>query len=48
MIDEAVASGKGSNEVISLLHHFLSKYGWGELETILFADNCSGELTAAT
>ena len=43
LIDEADFLGKGSNTVISLIHHFFSKYGLGESEACLTADNCVGQ-----
>ena len=43
MIDEAVACGKGANQVISMLHHFLERYGIGEMHLHLHADNCCGQ-----
>ena len=43
LIDEAVDSGKGSNTIISYLHHFFENCGLGEKNLILQADNCSGQ-----
>jgi hypothetical protein len=43
MIDEAVSVGKGANTVISLLHHYLDHYSYGEQHLHLHADNCSGQ-----
>lgn len=43
VIPEAVLVSKGSNMVISLLHHFLSKYSSGETQMFLNADNCVGQ-----
>ena len=43
LIDEAVDCGKGSNSVISYLHHFFENHGFGEKNLILQADNCSGQ-----
>jgi hypothetical protein len=43
LIDEGMTSGKGSNMVISLLHHFLQNYGFGEKFLDLHCDNCSGQ-----
>ena len=40
VIDEASATSKGANTVISFLYHFLKVYGLGEKEVILHADNC--------
>ena len=41
LIDESVQAGKGSNCVVSLIHHFFENYGLGEVEVHLHADNCS-------
>ena len=35
--------GKGANCIVSLLHHYLSNYGFGETRLTLHADNCSGQ-----
>ena len=43
LIDEAVNTGKGSNAIISMLHHFFETYGLGESSLQLHADNCSGQ-----
>ena len=43
LIDEAASTGKGTNSVMSYLHHFLQYYGIGEKEMHLHADNCAGE-----
>ena len=43
LIDEASATGKGANTVISLLHHFFSMHTFGESSVHLHADNCSGQ-----
>lgn len=43
LIDEGMTSGQGSNMVISLLHHFLENYGFGEKFLDLHCDNCSGQ-----
>ena len=43
LIDEGMASGKGSNAVISYLHHFFNNYGVGEENVELHCDNCSGQ-----
>ena len=43
LIDEGVSSGKGSNSVISYLHHFFSKYGLKERQVDLHCDNCAGQ-----
>ncbi|KAK7486304.1 hypothetical protein BaRGS_00022474 [Batillaria attramentaria] len=38
-----MCSSKGSNMVISLLHHFLENYGLGEMSMDVHCDNCSGQ-----
>ena len=43
LIDEASATGKGANTVISLLHHFFTTNMFGESFVYLHADNCSGQ-----
>ena len=43
LIDEASATGKGANTVVSLLHHFFSTHTFGESSVHLHADNCSGQ-----
>jgi len=43
LIDEACATSKGANAVVSYHHHFLEYYGLGEKKLILHADNCSGQ-----
>ena len=43
LIDEASDTGKGSNTIISLLHHFFKVHGLGEREVHLHADNCIGQ-----
>ena len=43
VIPEAALVSKGSNMVISLLHHFLLKYGGGVNQIFLNADNCVGQ-----
>ncbi|XP_070173725.1 uncharacterized protein [Littorina saxatilis] len=43
LIDEGMSSSKGSNMVISLLHHFLENFGVGERRMELHCDNCSGQ-----
>lgn len=39
------AGVKGSNGVISMLHHCLTTFGSGEKECIIHCDNCAGTLT---
>ncbi|MEQ2183970.1 hypothetical protein GOODEAATRI_003331, partial [Goodea atripinnis] len=41
--DEGMSSGKGSNEVISYMHHFLTHFGFGETDVDLHCDNCTGQ-----
>ena len=43
LIDEGMATSKGSDAVISYLHHFFSTYGLGEEDLQLHCDNCSGQ-----
>ena len=43
LIDEAVDCGKGSNSIISYLHHFFTNFGLGERNLVLQADNCAGQ-----
>lgn len=43
LIDEGMATSKGSNAVINYLHHFFENYGVGETHVDLHADNCSGQ-----
>ena len=39
LIDEAVDMGKGSNAIVSMLHHFFAHHGLGEERVHLHADN---------
>ena len=43
LIDEASDTGKGSNTIVSMLHHFFSEHGLGETHVHLHADNCVGQ-----
>ena len=43
LIDEAINTGKGANNIISMLHHFLQTHNLGETQLHLHADNCSGQ-----
>lgn len=43
LIDEGMASTKGSNAIISYLHHFFTNHGLGEENLRLHCDNCSGQ-----
>ena len=42
LFDEAVDMGKGTNAVVSMLHHF-EVHGLGEKDVHLHADNCAGQ-----
>ena len=44
LIDEASDVGKGSNAIISWLHHLFQVHGLGEREVHLHADNCGGKI----
>ena len=43
LIDEAVDMGKGSNAIVSMLHHYFAHHGLGEKRVHLHADNCGGQ-----
>ncbi len=43
LIDESVDVGKGSNAIVSMLHHFFEFHGLGEQKVHLHADNCGGQ-----
>ncbi|XP_066913328.1 uncharacterized protein [Clytia hemisphaerica] len=43
LIDEICTTGKGANATISYLHYFFERYGMGETDVYLHADNCSGQ-----
>ena len=43
LIDEAENPGKGADCVISLVHHYLGKYGHSEKAVYLHADNCTAQ-----
>ena len=43
LIDEAVNTGKGANNIISMLHHFLETHNFGEANLHFHYDNCSGQ-----
>ena len=43
LIDEGMATSKGSDAVISYLHHFFLRYGLGEEALQLHCDNCAGQ-----
>jgi hypothetical protein len=40
---ESCTIGKGSDSVISFLHHYFENFGLGEKRVILHADNCVGQ-----
>ena len=48
LIDEAVDMGKGSNAIVSMLHHYFVHHGLGETTAHLHADNCGGQNKNAT
>ncbi len=48
LIDEAIDMGKGSNAIVSMLHHFFAHHGLGEKTVYLHADNCGGQNKNAT
>ena len=48
LIDEAADMGKGSNAIVSMLHHFFVHHGLGEETVHLHADNCGGQNKNAT
>ena len=43
LIDKALNTGKGANNIISMVHHFLATHNLGEVGLHLNADNCSGQ-----
>ena len=43
LIDEAVDVGKGSNAIVSMLHHFFEVHGLGECDVHFHAYNCRGQ-----
>ena len=43
LIDEASDTGKGSNTIVSMLHHFFEVHAVGETHVHLHADNCVGQ-----
>ena len=42
LIDEAVHMGKGSNAIVSMLHHFFAHHRLGEEKVHLHTENCGG------
>jgi len=42
-VPEIAVVDKGSNSVVSFLHHFFSTFGYGEKTVHLRADNCTGQ-----
>ena len=43
LIDEACDTGKGTNTIVSLLHHFFQEHGLGMMDVHLHVDNCVGQ-----
>jgi len=43
VIPEVAVVDKGSNSVLSFLHHFFATFGYGEKTVQLHADNCTGQ-----
>ena len=43
LIDEAVNTRKGANNIISMLHHFLEAHNLAEANLHIHCDNCSGQ-----
>ena len=43
LVDESVLTGKGANSTISLVHYYFGKFGLGETDVYIHADNCSGQ-----
>ena len=43
LIDEAVDTGKGSNSVVSYIHHYFAMYSMGAAHLSLHANNCTGQ-----
>ena len=43
LIDEAMDVGKGSNAIVSMLHHFFDMHGLGEVHVHLHTYNCVGQ-----
>ena len=43
LIDEAVDTGKRANNIISMIHHFLTTHNLGEANLHLHVDKCSGQ-----
>ena len=43
LIDEASDTGKGSNTIVSMLHHFFKEHGLGETDVHLHAATCVGQ-----
>ena len=43
IIPKACAIGKGSNVVLSLLHHYFENFALGENDCVCHADNCCGQ-----
>jgi len=43
VIPEGAVTGKGSNQVISMLHYYFTNFSLGESDAFLNADNCVGQ-----
>jgi len=43
LVDEGMCTSKGSNAVISYLHHFFNNHSLGETSVHLHCDNCTGQ-----
>ena len=43
LIDEAQSCGKGANTIVSMVHHYLHYFTFGEESISLQADNCVGQ-----
>jgi len=43
IIPEGAVTGKGSNQVISMLHYYFANFSSGESDAFLNADNCVGQ-----
>jgi hypothetical protein len=43
LVDEAENTGKGANSVVSMVHHYFSKFGHEETDAKIHFDNCTGQ-----
>ncbi|XP_070191657.1 uncharacterized protein [Littorina saxatilis] len=43
LVDEAESTGKGANEVISMVHHYFDTHSFGEKAAQIHFDNCGGQ-----